>query len=122
MSLLHEQHCESAHTGHQQHSSASTSSVSTRSSSASSGSIRSSSAAQWLGRLLEGAGGSVTGAKGKAAAGYRPSGESVSEPHQLLSAARLLQSVPVVSVALGPVSNWCMCNSNNCLYSDSKRV
>lgn len=55
-------------------------------------------------RLIEGAGGSVTGAGGKKAAASRPTGEPVYSGHQFRNIAKCMQEVPVVAAALGAVA------------------
>lgn len=55
-------------------------------------------------RLLEGGGGSVTGAAGKGKA--RPMGDPVFERPRFLSIARLLDTAPVVSIACGAVAGF----------------
>jgi acetyl-CoA carboxylase carboxyltransferase component len=60
-------------------------------------------------RLLEGGGGSVAGADGKAptsAAAARPSGDPVFSVPRFESIARVLESAPVVSIALGAVAGF----------------
>ena len=58
-------------------------------------------------RLLQGAGGSVTGARGKDDKGPRPggaSGSALATRHRFASIAQAMASVPVASAALGPVA------------------
>ena len=57
-------------------------------------------------RLLEGAGGSVTGARGKGGGAPAPSIESMAAAPRFESIARVLDLVPVVSAALGAVAGF----------------
>ncbi|MDG2049548.1 MAG: carboxyl transferase domain-containing protein [Myxococcota bacterium] len=55
-------------------------------------------------RFLEGGGGSVTGTGGKANRPARPTGDPVFTPSRFHSIAEVLQTVPVVSAAMGAVA------------------
>jgi len=55
-------------------------------------------------RFLEGGGGSVTGSRGRAAGAPRPAGDPVYAPSRFASIVGVLETVPVVSAAMGAVA------------------
>ncbi len=57
-------------------------------------------------RFLEGAGGSVTGARGKSGGAPRPMGEPANAAPRFASIAEILTTAPVVSAALGAVAGF----------------